>query len=419
MIQVSGAATAGNLDLSFGNGGLGELPDMTRGMAALPDKKLIVVTGSNHQKKFTVARFNEAGEFDESFGERGVVELPIRGLGMFPRRIVALNSGKYLIAAYQTGAVSTKKYIIRLLEDGSFDNSFGDNGIATINIADVAGASIESGVRFFNGSERENSAEGKFFSEDWLAFSELHAKIYLSAGITTDDEGFKGIVFRLDEDGSLDETFNGGYTVLRAQDDGFSIRLGSLAVHGDGVLVGATTFPVGGFLGDAFVIRYNQSGSADTSFGDRGTVLIRSKTDDRKSIVTSLAVRDDGLIIASGEAKKDGANQGLITVLNASGSFNLIFNKGEPLYADLLSDLLFSSCVLQQDKKIIVTGPGDAGYLVAARYDLTGSLDLTFGDEGWVVFRALGQVGVRSSELTVDNKIVVLGRGNSAVRYLG
>jgi hypothetical protein len=148
-------------------------------------------------------------------------------------------------------------------------------------------------------------------------------------------------------------------------------------------------------------------------------VLIRSKADDRKSIVTSLAVRDDGLIIASGEAKKDGANQGLITVLNTSGSFNLIFNKGEPLYADLLSDLLFSSCVLQQDKKIIVTGPGDAGYLVAARYDLTGSLDLTFGDEGWVVFRALGQVGVRSSELTVDNKIVVLGRGNSAVRYLG
>ncbi|RON08128.1 hypothetical protein BK659_16335 [Pseudomonas brassicacearum] len=421
MNQMAGTKAAGTLDPSFGNGGVVAAPGGTKSIAVLPNNKLIVLTGASLREPLTVARLTEAGELDPSFGNGGVVEIPITGYSMLASHIIALENGNYLISGYESGTAPTRKYVCRLLENGQLDASFGEAGMATIQITDIAGVDIGEGARFINSGEEEVAGNAVFFSSDRIVVSEQNAKIYLSAHIYTEKRGFEGIVFRLNENGSRDTSFNGGYVLIPTPDLASNIYLISLTLQRDGVLV-AGAFATAGPRGNAFLSRYDQSGNLDVSFGERGMVIIPNGTDGRTSKITSVVVSGNGLIVASGESGKGGEKEGLIAVLNPNGGFNLIFNKGQPLYAAFLPDLVFSTIVLQQDRKIIVTGSGDGGYLVAARYELDGSLDLTFGGEGWVVFHHSGTLAAVSSELTPDNKVVVLGTRTFeryAVRYLG
>jgi len=333
--------------------------------------------------------------------------------------MIALENGGYLIAGSEA-IFSSKKYICRLLGNGQLDQSFGTDGMVTIYASDISADDAAQDLKFVDGMDPQSNVEVNFFSGDSMAVSKQNAKIYLSAHIYPFDGVIEGVVFCLNEDGSKDTSFNGGY-VLIPIDFSSGIKLNSLSVQGDGVLVGGGFVHVTGVREVAFLKRYDQRGGLDTSFGDRGTVIIPIGADGRTSIINSVVTRDDGLIVASGDSGKVGENEGFLTVLNANGGFNLIFNNGRPLYAAFLRDLVFNSSVWQQNTKIIVTGTG-GGYVAAARYELDGSLDLTFGGKGWALFDGIqGKAPNETSHLTSDNKVVVhLGSGweSNAVRYL-
>lgn len=422
MSQISGITkAAGTLDPSFGDRGVVMLPAGTRSIAVLPNNKIIVLTGDSLREPITVARLTEIGELDPSFGIGGEVEVPVTGPYMLARQIVALENGKYLISGYESGTASTRKYVCRLSEDGQLDTTFGEGGMATIRVPDIAVTEVGQNSRFINSPEESAATNASFFSLDQIAVSEQHAKIYLSAVISTSTEGFKGVLYRLNEDGSRDTSFQGGY-VLISPAFGSGVRITALTPHGDGMLMGGGFVAGNGSSEVAFLQRFDQKGNADISFGERGTVIIPNGTEGRKSIITSVAISGNGLIATSGESQYGDVTEGMLAVFNPNGSFNLIFNNGRPLYAALVPDLVFSTLVLQQPPKIVVTGSADGGHLMAARYALDGSLDLTFGEKGWTVFHSIGNLTALSSELTADNKIVVLGSRSFqryAVRYLG
>lgn len=414
MSQISGNAAAGSLDPSFGSGGVVALPNWARSVALLPNNKLIVLTGASLQEPITVVQLTEAGALDPSFGDGGVVVVPVTGYKMLVSRILVLPNGKYLIAGYESGTSPTRKYVCQLLNNGQLDEDFGTKGLVTIRVPDIG-----QGVGLV--CSPEQTADAVYFAGEQIAVSEQNAKIYFCAHVYSEARGFEGVLFRLNSDGSSDIGFNDrGYVVI-SSDAGLNIRLTSLTVQGDGVLVS------GGFTGATgrgvtFLKRYDQRGKVDSSFGEGGTVIIPNGVDGRTSIIYSVELSDNGLIVASGESGKTGEKEGLLTVLNPNGSFNLTFNQGQPLYADFLPNLFFSTSVFQHGGKIIVSGSEGGGYVVAARYDLFGDLDPTFGGKGWAVHDSIVALAVESSELTADNKIVVLGKRSlqkSAVRYLG
>jgi uncharacterized delta-60 repeat protein len=405
MKQMGAMNSPGTLDPSFGDDGVVTLPLGTPSIAVLPDNKLIAFTGRSLQEPLTVRRLTEKGTPDPTFGNDGVVEVPVRGYLMLANHIEVLQNGNYLLSGYESGVAPTRRYVCRLLEDGQADASFAAAGIATIGIEEIT-----------------EVVDAVFFAGDLLAVSRLNGKIYVSAHLYSEKRGIEAAVFRLNEDGSRDISFNGGYVLIPIMEGGSGIHLTSLVVHGDGVLVGGGFVESNGLRRTAFLNRYEQSGQADISFGDRGTVIIPNGNDGRTSIINSLEVNNSGLIVVAGESGRGAEKEGLIAALNPNGGFNLIFNKGLPLYATFLIDLVFSALVLQE-RKILVSGSGDSGgYLMAARYELDGSLDPAFGDKGWVVFDQSGTLSALSSQLTGNNKIVVLaGRslGRYAVRYLG
>lgn len=402
MNQVSGLRAAGDLDLLFGEGGLATMPDRTKAIAALPDNKLILATGFEIGHSHKIVRLTERGAPDESFGPGGEVVIPDKsGVDIYPDKIIALQDGGYLISGGQKRS-ENKVHVFRLLENGQLNKAFGDEGIATVSVED-----------------KDATGDIQLVASTWMAVSEQSGKIYLSATYAY-SEGIKGVVFRLNENGSPDTSFNGGFVLIGVQDA--QIGLGSLAVHRDGVLVGGTIFATGYFEGDAFVSRYDDSGKEDTSFGDRGRVIIPNGTDDRRSFLTSIAVGANNMIVVTGRSGISGVREGLITVLNASGSFNLVFNNGAPLYSGFLAQLHFYECAIQQSGKIIVMGTGDTRNLIVARYNLDGSLDRTFAGIGWTVYREMGDFIYKDSSLTADNKIVILANQSLkpfAVCYLG
>lgn len=403
MNQISSGSMAGTLDPYFGSAGVLEMPDRATAVVSLPEKKLLVATGSDPFTPHTVIRLTEAGKYDGSFGNGGIVEIPVKGgISIFPQKVIALQNGGYLISGGQKLS-ENKLHVFRLAKNGELDTAFGDNGVATLSVVD-----------------EEASGEIFLINNTWMAVAARSEKIYLSATFAFASR-IKGVVFRLNEDGSQDVSFNGGQVLI---EEGAQVGLGALEVQGDDVLVGGTIFAPGGHEGDAFVARYSQGGSIDTAFGDRGRVVIPHDSNVRRSFLTSVVSGGDGMIVVSGRSSNDGEKEGLLTVLNASGSFNRVFNNGAPLYAAFLEHMDFEECALEENGKIVVSGRCEGNYLMVARYDLDGSMDRTFGGEGWAVFRDKAGFIHKEGLLTEDNKIVVFGSQSQtlrpfAVRYLG
>lgn len=417
MNQVAATNGPGTIDKTFADGGLAVLLEGTETVLALPDKKLLVASKTAVSTPLIVTRLTEAGEPDESFGNHGSLVIAVGSRRFFPRQMHLFANGEFLIVGTEPGATPDNLYVARLSADGQLVPRFGDGGITTLKASD-----IDETTSFLGNGDEEATEDVVFFARPWLSVSEQGQKIYLSSGIAS-QAGLMAVVYRLNEkDGSQDATFNGGYVLMEKPDIGSSLRLGALAVHGDGVLVAGAIYISGGPAeGDAFLTRYDGQGNVDNAFGKSGTVTIANGDDGRKSLLTSIAVSRDEVIVASGYSTKDSAREGLLIVLNRSGSFNQVFNKGQPLYTSFLAQLSFYECAFQREKMIIVTGLGEGGYIVVARYDLYGFLDLTFGGKGWSVFRDSWSSRYLDSALTADNKIVILGviSLDYAVRYLG
>ena len=127
----------GNLDLTFGDAGFVIIgsPDANEKAFSVKvsiDGK-IVIAGENHSSKyaFMLAQLLPNGSLDASFGNNGVL---LNGLSNeFIESVAMQIDGKFLITEYNGtgGCCSANIKLIRFLEDGNYDATFGNNGIVT------------------------------------------------------------------------------------------------------------------------------------------------------------------------------------------------------------------------------------------------------------------------------------------------
>lgn len=119
-------------DNTFGTNGISVLNYQTNGNSVIksivqPDGKIIVagmrINGANNNEVFT-ARFNTNGALDTTFA----------GSGYFTsfQNVNAYSSSLYLVGGKILMFYPEQGTLIKLNNDGSFDNSFGTNGIATL-----------------------------------------------------------------------------------------------------------------------------------------------------------------------------------------------------------------------------------------------------------------------------------------------
>jgi uncharacterized delta-60 repeat protein len=176
--------------------------DRVFALAVQADRKLVAAGGSfEGPSDVVLARYNEDGSLDPSFGGDGIAVASFRPVDMVPLDVFVRRDGKLLAGGY--GGVT------RFTADGSLDRSFGDRGRA--GSGDVSGSSAAI------------QPDGKI----------LVIGTVLTGGVPPGDFG----VARLTADGRLDPTYGRGGSVVTGLSPGSDDQALDGVLQADGKLV--------------------------------------------------------------------------------------------------------------------------------------------------------------------------------------
>lgn len=207
--------------------------------------------------------------------------------------------------------------------------------------------------------------------------------------------------------GSLDTTFDNDGLVTTSF--GTQQAFGNdVALQDDGKIVVA-----GQYAFNFALARYNNDGSLDTTFDNDGLVTTDFVNADG---AYALAIQDDGKIVAAGYRNRT-LNQSdyefALARYNTDGSLDTFFDGDGKVTTNLGNnyDYISEIAIQPSDGKIIVVGSKNIGIndnnIVVARYNIDGSLDNTFDEDG--IFTS-NQVQFGSSVIIQpDGKILVNG----------
>lgn len=360
----------------------------------------------------TFLRLNEDGSHDHTFGVRGVIEVPIGErlvtdvFGLSPLADGGwLTVGRYL--SYEDE--SRGLVLLRQDKDGALDEFFGEGGMRFIDNKNPELAAVFQQQPETNELEGQKSGNRRSFVSE-----QSDGKIVILTGY---------LLVRLNADASLDKSFNKtGFVRVALKSEHVFTSPDACAVHGREIVVCGSFNPrVGSDPMGLFVMRFKQDGSVDEKFGNDGEMTFLSPDDGFISLRDMTVRESDGRIVAVGHTTKAGHGRGVIVVLNASGSFNQVFNNGQPLYSDMLPQgLHWLLCEQWVNGSIIVAGggwlplfPGNNSALIA-RYDAKGDLDTSFNNQGWTEFDdPRGHESLLGLTMMSDGRIV-----NSGVFYV-
>jgi uncharacterized delta-60 repeat protein len=272
--------------------------------------------------------------------------------------------------------------------DGDLDPTFGNGGKQMIQIA--------AGQREYI-TTLAIQADGKI----------------LGAGELGDfaSDGNRVVLFRLNFDGSLDQTFGTGGTIITNS----QIHAPKLIIQPDGKFITAAATTILGDTWDFAVKRYNADGSLDQTFGNNGYAS------NGNGHAQSILLQPDGKIVILGFLPifRNGTDY-LAARFNADGTVDQTFGIGGRVQTSFTSGLHSAdkalSGALQSDGKIILSGYAGGFSPVMIRYNPDGSIDYGFGLDGIVMSSSFGATA-NSILVQPDGKIVVSGGGFVVARY--
>ncbi len=168
---------------------------------------------------------------------------------------------------------------------------------------------------------------------------------------------------------------------------------------------------VAGTSNDVFALaKYNTDGSLDTSFGNNGKTT--ASFDGR---VFSTIQQTDGKFVVAGTTS--GFKLFLVARYNLDGSIDSSFGDNGKVTTAFSSDgqsAFIKNIIQQKDGKILALGENQPGPsftsdIALARYNLDGSLDTSFGTGGKVIRLGAGEEDAGEIILQNDGKFVVTG----------
>jgi uncharacterized delta-60 repeat protein len=376
------AASPGSLDPSFGVSGfvktniLGN--DRLTDIAFQPDGKIVAVGGSN-VTDFTIVRYTANGVLDTTFSGDGIAFVDFGGNTDLAREVQIQGDGKILVSGFVSSASGSTGIsgIARLNENGSLDTTFDTDGKLTIANFSTEGLEIQTDGKIVLGGSR-------FLTNTDFA------------------------VIRLNPNGSFDSSFDSDGIVttnIEAED-----RLAQIKIQSDGKIVAAGNAVSG--IAKSTVVRYNPNGSLDTSFSGDGIVL----NDFSAAFEPTSGLSIDS---TSGAITTIGSNFSPNTMLivryTATGNLDNSFSDDGIL--QISTPLLGGTDVIQQsDRKIICSGHNGGSILDdvhLVRINLNGTIDTSFGNNGFVNLRDGGGGSAERSLALVGDKLLIGNNANS------
>jgi len=445
MLQVQNKSKPGTLDPGFGVDGTVSLPlagivgSIPAAIHALPENKTLVAIRALRPENTPaqLVRLNVDGTKDKTFGDGGLVKVLLQGGNLFlPASIHPLADGRWLLAGSALRETAEGQVrdlaVVRLDQNGKMDGTFGRGGVVQISVEGLLGTQAGKDARFVsrrNDEKTDEKTDEKFTTTpDFLVFpgsAQLDGKIVLVSTLYFSPASQRGVVLRLEIDGSFDLSLAGkGYLFVDLPGfTGASNQAAGVAVEPDGSVLVCGEFDHPERMA-AYVIRYDRFGAVDKTFGVSKNGLVIIADDTRLPMLFAMALKPDGGIVAVGGTLGylDVSGVGLIVVLTTDGRFNSDVNDGRPVFSDVLGYHRWHRCLLQSDGKIIVSGQGISPVFnntatVAARFSPDGRKDQAFANDGLVVIEDEGGYGSdQDITLRADNRIVLGCTAGSPIR---
>ncbi|PHR16982.1 MAG: hypothetical protein COA38_21475 [Fluviicola sp.] len=208
-------------------------------------------------------------------------------------------------------------------------------------------------------------------------------------------------LIRYNNDGTLDNSFGTGgkvTTPIGNRSQGHSV-----AIQSDGkiLLGGHENWYIN-------LARYNSDGSLDTTFGSGG-IVITDVPDHYSDVCKSVAIQTDGKILLGGYAASNGPDLRHFVLIryNSDGSLDTAFGSGGIVVGSIGE---CHSMKVQSNGKIVLGGFYDFSFAME-RYNSDGTLDSTFGTNGKVITSIGSSSKGHSMAIQDDDKIVLGGYG--------
>jgi len=390
----------GQIDPSFGDGGYkifdipGVSPDIAESLVLKGDKILQGGYCNNPPGSiFCLVQYDISGNVDSSFGSGGYVTFDISGSINEYNTSLALQGDK-IIQSGECYSGSSQFCLVRYKADGSLDTSFNDpvgygiydippssNDFALALAIQTNGYILQGGFCSIGSNynfclTRYNpNGDGIDFSFITNIIPEYHDlawalalqgnKILQSGSCANNSlSNSKFCVMRYNSDGSIDSGFgSGGYVLYDIPVSNYDYA-NSLIVQSDGKIIqgGRCTISTIQFC----IVRYNADGSVDSTFGTNGYVIF-DIPDSSNDQAIAIALQTNGKILQAGTCMISGKNQFCIVRYNVDGSIDSTFGtNGYFIYRvpGTTSNTLGRSIVIQSDGKILLGGTCDNKFCI-------------------------------------------------------
>ncbi|MCH8325673.1 MAG: T9SS type A sorting domain-containing protein [Bacteroidetes bacterium] len=238
--------TDGTLDNSFGTGGvittaISTFDNRAQSVASLNDKRILLAGYSNSltDNNFTVVRYKQDGTLDNTFGDEGKVATEIGKADDFAKSVLIENGGKILVSGYSFDGSKNVFSVVRYKIDGTVDSTYGVDGIKMLSLNNIDD----------KGSASVLQSDGKL----------------IIGGVSSNGSNFDFALTRLDSTGNIDASFGNVITDILSFDD----TLTSVILQDDGKIL-AVGGAYNGSNYDFVLVRYNND-------------LVTSLNDDKKN----------------------------------------------------------------------------------------------------------------------------------------
>ncbi len=240
---------------------------------------------------------------------------------------------------------------------GETDNTFGNNGVLQFAISESFDQAHAILVQ----------PDGKIITIGRARMDGFNYSLYVSRHLT---------------DGQFDGTFgDGGVRVWRPSEAYGNFAMGAQLQEDGRILITGHSFDQ---VACAFVLRLNEDGSDDTSFGDNGLLVLSNGTIDA---VEDIELQRDGKMVMAGY-RTDEHDRMVVFRVTADGQLDNTFGTGgvQVLSLPNASESFVFDVEIQDDNKILLFGTriieGSAHHSVIVRLNEDGSYDTTFADNG-------------------------------------
>lgn len=324
----------GALDTTFGKGGIVRVAasgegDWLEDLVVAPDGRIVAVGGAMvaGSSRFLVVRLTVDGRLDPTFGGDGIVTTVLAGREGSAETVTLLPDGRVVVAGAASDLTTTSFAVVRYRPGGGRDRTFSGDGIAFATFPGAPYAIVEDIVAWRSPADHllavglgrdgaeddiavasfapDGKRDAEFGGGDGktlvsvgprdIALSVVLQELgnFLAVGSTNASGSFDSMFVRFNASGHIDYEWGDMGVVTHTPGVDYEYWSGAVAT-------GKKIVMVGGYMETAAIMRIRANGSLDDGFGDGGYALV--PFDGGASRFRSVAVQDDGLLVAAGFA---------------------------------------------------------------------------------------------------------------------